>query len=393
MKSQIHIIIALLFLAFTSLPANSETGSDSQHYELRVEKLQSKVLNEQREVVVQLPKGYAENPDKKYPVIYRLDGAGNLTMMNAVLESLQSQNAAPEVIIVAIENTDRLRDLYPTANEDPNGPVGYGGGGANFLSFITTELMPMVEKKYRVHDFRVIEGASAGGVFALYALTQKPELFNAALTYSAAVWWNYGASAKSTVAFLKSANQLDHFIYTSIGNEGAPMRPYYNDMISGMRANQPAGLRWENEAYEGVTHNLVSAASTFSAYHHLFLSAYLRPQQFSGDIKSIKDYYARVSKQRGEKLDAPEWVIRELGYHYVGKQNYDKAIALFKYDIAEYPQTPDAYNGLAYGYEQMGEYKKALESVNQALALSTSEHDGHQVYVNRQKRLQSLLKE
>ena len=351
------------------------------------------MLNEQREVVVQLPKGYAENPDKKYPVIYRLDGAGNLTMMNAVLESLQSQNAAPEVIIVAIENTDRLRDLYPTANEDPNGPVGYGGGGANFLSFITTELMPMVEKKYRVHDFRVIEGASAGGVFALYALSQKPELFNAALTYSAAVWWNYGASAKSTVAFLKSANQLDHFIYTSIGNEGAPMRPYYNDMISGMRANQPAGLRWENEAYEGVTHNLVSAASTFSAYHHLFLSAYLRPQQFSGDIKSIKDYYARVSKQRGEKLDAPEWVIRELGYHYVGEQNYDKAIALFKYDIAEYPQTPDAYNGLAYGYEQMGEYKKALESVNQALALSTSEHDGHQVYVNRQKRLQSLLKD
>ncbi|HCY28828.1 MAG TPA: esterase, partial [Alteromonas macleodii] len=53
MKSQIHIIIALLFLAFTSLPADSETGSDSQRYELKVEKLQSKVLNEQREVVVQ----------------------------------------------------------------------------------------------------------------------------------------------------------------------------------------------------------------------------------------------------------------------------------------------------------------------------------------------------
>jgi len=393
LKSQIYTIIAVLILALPSLSVKSETGNDSQRYELNIEKLQSKVLNEQREVVVQLPKSYAENPDKKYPVIYRLDGAGNLTMMNAVLESLQSQNAAPEVIIVAIENTDRLRDLYPTANEDPNGPVGYGGGGANFLSFITTELMPMVEKKYRVHDFRVIEGASAAGVFALYALAQKPELFNAALTYSAAVWWNYGASAKSTVAFLKSANHLDHFIYTSIGNEGAPMRPYYNDMISGMRANQPAGLRWENETYEGVTHNLVSAASTFSAYHHLFLSAYLTPQQYSGNINSIDEYYARVSKQRGEKLEAPEWVIRELGYHYVRAQNYDQAISLFKHDIAKYPQTPDAHNGLAYGYEQMREYKKALESVNKALALSTPEYDGHEVYVNRQQRLQSLLKE
>ena len=58
---------------------------------------------------------------------------------------------------------------------------------------------------------------------------------------------------KSTVAFLKSANQLDHFIYTSIGNEGAPMRPYYNDMISGMRANQPAGKMGERSLRGGYT--------------------------------------------------------------------------------------------------------------------------------------------
>ncbi|APE03745.1 esterase [Alteromonas mediterranea] len=385
--------LTVLVYVLTSSLIQAEPNGEEKSYELKVEKLQSKVLGELREVIVQLPKSYAENPDKKYPVIYRLDGAGNLPMMNGVLESLQSHNAAPEVIIVAIENTDRLRDFYPTANEDPNGPVGYGGGGAKFLSFITTELMTMVESKYRVHDFRVIEGASAGGVFALYALTQKPELFNAALTYSAAVWWNYGASAKSTVAFLKSTNQLDHYIYTSIGNEGAPMRTYYDDMILGMRANQPAGLRWENEAYADVPHNLVTAASIFSAYHHLFLSAYLRPQQFNGDIQSISKYYERVSEQRGEKLEAPEWVIRELGYHYVRTQNYDKAIELFKHDIAKYPDTPDAYNGLAYGYEQMGNYKKSLEIVNKALTLSTPQHEGLQVYLNRQKRLQSLLKE
>lgn len=386
-----RIAFTVLVCFFANSSIQAEPNEESKSYELKVEKFESKVLKEQREVVVQLPKGYAENPDKKYPVIYRLDGAANLPIMNAVLESLQAENAAPEVIIVAIENTDRLRDLFPTVNEDPNGPVGYGGGGANFLSFITTELMPMVEDKYRVHDFRVIAGGSAGGVFALYALTQKPELFNAALTYSAAVWWNYGAPAKRTVAFLKSSGQLDHYIYTSIGNEPAPMRPYYDDMISGLRANQPSGLRWINDTYADVPHNLVTAASIFSAYHNLFLSAYLRPQQFNGDIQSIAKYYERVSKQRGEKVEAPEWVIRELGYHYVRSQNYDKAIELFKHDIAEYPEMPDPYNGIAYGYEQMGEYKKALESVNKALELSTPQHDGYQVYIDRQKRLLSLL--
>ena len=138
MKSPIRIITAIFILALSSLSVNSETRNDSQGYTLNIEKLQSKVLNEQREVVVQLPKSYAENPEKKFPVIYRLDGAVNLPLMNAVLESLQSENAAPEVIIVAIENTDRFRDLFPMANEDPYGPVGYGGGVANFLSFITT---------------------------------------------------------------------------------------------------------------------------------------------------------------------------------------------------------------------------------------------------------------
>ncbi|WP_269520116.1 alpha/beta hydrolase-fold protein [Alteromonas sp. BMJM2] len=387
-----RIALTILVCFFSSSSIQAEPSKEAKNYELKVEKFKSKVLKEEREVVVQLPKGYAENPDKKYPVIYRLDGAVNLPLMNAVLESLQSENAAPEVIIVAIENTDRFRDLFPTANEDPYGPVGYGGGGANFLSFITTELIPMVENKYRVHDFRVIAGGSAGGVFGLYALTQNPKLFKAVIAYSPAVWWNYGAPAKNTIAFFKSSSQLDHYIYTSIGNEPAPMRPYYDDMILGMRANQPAGLRWINDAYAGVRHNLVTAASIFSAYHNLFFSAYLRPEQFDGDVQSIAKYYDRVSKQRGEKVEAPEWVIRELGYHYVRSQNYGKAIELFKYDIAKYPEMPDPYNGIAYGYEQMGEYKKALESVNKALELSTPQHDGYQVYVDRQKRLLSLLK-
>lgn len=382
-------VVVLSFLSVSGV--FSQEISAAERYQHVTEQLHSKVLNESRSVVVQLPKSYHDSQDKKYPVIYRLDGAGTLTTMNAVLESLQSQNAAPEVIVVAIENTDRLRDFYPTVNQDPNGPVGYGGGGAKFLSFITEELMPLIENKYRVHDFRVIEGASAGGVFALYALREKPHLFKAALAYSAAVWWANGASAKNMVAFLKSQPQLDHYIYTSIGNEGAPMRPYYDDMIAGIKANQPQGMRWVNETYPGVSHNLITAASTFSAYHQLFLPAYLRAKQYDGNISSISDYYARVSAQRGEKLMAPEWVIRELGYYYVGMQNYEKAIALFEYDIAQYPNTPDAYNGLAYGFEQMGEYRKALTNVNKALKLADESHDGYQVYLNRQKRLLAQL--
>lgn len=362
-------------------------------YTLITEKLASKVLSEERTVIVQLPKSYAQNPDKKYPIIYRLDGANTLSMLNAVLESLQSQRAAPDVIVVAIENTDRLRDLYPNVNRDPNGPVGYGGGGAKFLQFITSELMPMVESKYRVHDFRIIAGASAAGAFSLYAMQQAPELFNAALTYSAAVWWANGATAETTVEFLKNNKKLDHYLYTAIGNEGAPMRSYYDAMISDIRKNKPKGLRWHNDVFSDVPHNLVTNAASFKAYYSLFYSEYMRPKDYDGDLSSIEKYYEAVSQQRGEKIEAAEWVIRDLGYHFVTQQNFDEAFKLFKYGIERYPNTPDAYNGLAYGYEQSGQFENALEQVNKALALASSDYDGYDVYVSRRERLLKKLDE
>lgn len=297
------------------------------------------------------------------------------------------------MIVVAIENTDRLRDLFPTANQNPYGPIGVGGGGAKFLAFITQELMPLVERKYRTHDYRIIEGASAAGVFSLYALRSRPDLFDAALTYSSAVWWADGAESVATVEHLKEIETFDKYLYTAIGNEPAPMRPYYDSMIEGIQQHQPDGLRWVNDAFSNVPHNLVTNAGSFRAHHNLFFSALMALKHYDGNVSSIEKYYEALSRQYGTSMKAPEGVIRQLGYHFVGQQNFDEATKLFKYGILHYPNIPDAYNGLAYGYEQSEQYQKALEQVNKALALASEDHNGYQVYVDRRARLMKRLGE
>lgn len=391
MKTSTRLSTICFFILVICTFTHAQDTSKTTDYTLVTLKLKSNVLSEERTVVVQLPKSYAGNPDKKYPIIYRLDGAANLILMNAILEDLQSQNAAPEVIIVAIENTDRTRDMFPTVNLDPNGPVGFGGGGAKFLSFITTELIPLVESKYRVHDFRVIAGGSAAGVFSLYALQKNPELFDAVLAYSPAVWWANGATGKTTVEFFKNTKVLDHYVYTAIGNEAASMRSYYEEMITEIQENQPKGLRWVNDSFSNVPHNLVGTAGTFSAYHNLFYSGYMQPKDYDGSLTSIENYYDEVSDQRGEKIEAAEWVIRGLGYHYVTEGNFDEAIKLFKYGIERYPSISNAYDGLAYGYERFGQFQLALVQVNKALELASEDHDAYQVYVNRRERLLKQL--
>ncbi|WP_460860017.1 alpha/beta hydrolase-fold protein [Rheinheimera gaetbuli] len=374
----------------SSVFAQQASGSGGE-YKLLTDTLHSNVLNESRTVTVQLPKSYESTPNKKYPVIYRLDGKGNIPLITAVLERLQEANAAPEVIIVAIENTDRQRDLFPTINQEPQGPLGIGGGAPKFLSFIENELIPFVDNKYRTHNFKVIAGASAGGVFALYALQTNPELFQAHLAYSAAVWWNHGATAKSTKAFMAKTKTLDNYLYMNIGEESGFMRERYDDLQNFISSNTPKGLTFISDKFDTVSHGLTSTAGIFNAYHNLFLPLRMPIQAYTGETRSISDYYNRLSKQYGEQTPPPEWVVRELGYHFVNNGDLEEAIKLFKYGITLYPEKPDTYNGLAYGYEQSGKYEESLAQVNKALALSGQEYDGYNVYLARKERLLKLL--
>ncbi|MFT6787435.1 MAG: putative alpha/beta superfamily hydrolase [Pseudoalteromonas rhizosphaerae] len=347
----------------------------------------SAVLNEERTVVVQLPKSYQAEQNKVYPVIYRLDGAGNIPLASAVIERLQNDNRAPEVIIVAIENTNRLRDFYPTVNKEPQGPVGEGGGADKFLAFFEQELIPLVDKNYRTHDYKVISGASAGGVFALYALQAKPELFQAHIAYSPAAWWNYGASVKSTKSFIAKSKDLNSYVYINIGEEAGIMRERYDDLQQSLQSNKLANLRFFSDAFAGVSHNLTSVAGAFNAYHNLFLPKQMPISALINDVASIDIYYQNLSQQWGEQIAPPDRAVRSLGYNLTGSKQFTRAIEVFKYNIKNHPKSVDALSALSYGYEIQGDTRQALEQMESALAIA----DDSYPYINYLKETKARL--
>lgn len=373
--------------------AQSNTKQQSTDYSVHTHTFKSAVLNEDRIVTVQLPKSYQAEPNKVYPVIYRLDGAGNIPLASAVIERLQNDNRAPEVIIVAIENTNRLRDFYPTVNKEPQGPVGEGGGADKFLAFFEQELIPLVNKNYRTHNYKVISGASAGGVFALYALQAKPELFQAHIAYSPAVWWNYGASVKSIKSFIAKSKDLNSYVYINIGEEAGIMRERYDELQQSMQSNKLANLRFFSDAFAGVSHNLTSVAGVFSAYHNLFLPKQMPISALTDDVASIDAYYQSLSQQWGEQIAPPEAAVRQLGYNLVNTKQFEQAIAVFKHNIKHHLKSVDALWGLSYGYEMQGNLKKALEYLKAALELADTTYPYFDALKNANTRLQAEFDE
>ena len=383
------VICFFSFFAFSSQSAFAQSGTKQQStdYSQYTHTIKSVVLNEERTVVVQLPKSYQAQPNKVYPVVYRLDGAGNIPLASVVIERLQNDNRAPEVIIVAIENTNRLRDFYPTVNKEPQGPVGEGGGAAKFLAFFEQELIPLVNKNYRTHDYKVIAGASAGGVFALYALQANPKLFQAHIAYSPAVWWNYGAMVKSTKSFIAKTKDLNNYVYINIGEEAGIMRERYDELQQSLQSHKVQGLRFFSDAFDGISHGLTSAAGAFNAYYNLFLPKQMPISALTDDVASIDAYYQNLSQQWGEQVSPPDRAVRLLGYNLTDSKQFNRAIEVFKYNIKNYPKSVDALSALSYGYEMQGDIRQALEQMESALAIA----DDSYPYINYLKETKARL--
>ncbi len=175
-----------------------------------------------------LPPSYARQPDRKFPVVYVTDGYWDFQKMAAIRAVLITDKVVPEFIIVGLGyagqglNYHRLRlhDLFPV---QVGGSEETGHAG-KFLQTIEEHVIPFVEREYRADtSYRVLAGASAGGLFTLYAMHTKPALFNAWLAATPA---SFFASDDWVLDYEKKFFEAGHLLkgrlYVTVGgNEGA----------------------------------------------------------------------------------------------------------------------------------------------------------------------------
>jgi predicted alpha/beta superfamily hydrolase len=169
--------------------------------------LDSRRLGESRVVDVALPAGYDANLSQHYPVLYVLDGEVEGQAAVTIARFYASTGQLPPMIVIGIRNTERTRDLTPapSAGFTPLPDVGTNGGADAFLSFLADELIPWVDQGYRTAPMRILVGHSLGGLFALYALSERPALFTGYLVMEPATWWNGGQELTAAAAVLREA--------------------------------------------------------------------------------------------------------------------------------------------------------------------------------------------
>lgn len=233
--------------------------------------IDSVVLGETRRINVYLPPGYADAKGASFPVLYMPDGglAEDFLHVAGLIEVLTGDNSMRPFVLVGIENTQRRRDLTgPTSNADDKKIAPVVGGSAAFRTFIRTELIPLIDARYRTTRERAIIGESLAGLFVVETFMVEPDLFDAYAAFDPSLWWNNGGLVAAVQRGLPAWGTKPKALYLAASRDDiSNFTAQFADIL---KAKAPATLRWHFEPMPEETHATIYHPAALRALRWLF---------------------------------------------------------------------------------------------------------------------------
>ena len=333
--------------------------------------LHSAVLGERREIIVGVPAGY-EGGDETYPVVYLLDGPSHFHHTTGTARFLARNGRMPDVIVVAIPNTDRTRDLSPPIYSDASPGRSSAGGADNFLEFISAELKPFVDEHYRTRPYAILVGHSLGGLFANHALVHRPDVFDAYISISPSLWWDEQRLVAQADSAFDHAGDLVGDFYMTMGNEGGAMLGGALKFAGVLEAKAPEDFRWEFKLMEEESHGSVPHRSTYYGLEKIFDGWNLHDPvglYVAGGLEAVDRHFARASARFGYERTPSVGILGPIGGRALEDGNGADAEAVFSRLVERDPNLAPAHNGLAEAHALMGNRDLAIEHHRHALRI------------------------
>jgi len=154
----------------------------------------------------------------KLPVLFVLDAENNFLPTLGVAAALQRAELMPDVLFVGLPGANREYDYSPV---DIGVEYMETGGGPEFLRFFEEELIPFVELDPRVATHRTVVGHSLTALFGLFALAERPGLFQNVVAISPSLWWGDATVSQSLIdAFSGRVPDRATALFLTMANEG-----------------------------------------------------------------------------------------------------------------------------------------------------------------------------
>lgn len=246
--------------------AQSATG------DLWIHEFESRIFRNRRFLRVWLPPGYEDpqNATRRYPVFYLNDGQNlfeSATAFNGVewqvdetADRLIREHAIPPLIIVGIDNAgkDRIREYMPHRSYQP---MILRVQGTRYPSFLRREIMPFVQRHYRVAtgpQNTGLGGSSLGALISLYTAAVSPGLVSRLFLESPSLWASNRQIIRQSRVVRRWPERI--FVATGTAEAGKPDRDRsmvddVQELASVIRRNESDDRQLRLVIEQGATHH------------------------------------------------------------------------------------------------------------------------------------------
>lgn len=234
--------------------------------------LSSRVLGKPRKVNIYVPPSYASG-DKRYPVLYVLDGgeAQDFHHISGLAQLSTISGAAAEMIVVGIETVDRINELT-FATRDPRYLDKWPthGSSADFRRHITDEVIPFIESRFRTSGDTAVIGESLAGLFIVETFLRQPALFDHYIAISPSLWWDTRSLSKRAGALMARHDREKRTLFLAIADEGGTMQDGMDRLVATLQASAPRGLTWTYEPRPKETHATIYHGAALDALRQIW---------------------------------------------------------------------------------------------------------------------------
>jgi predicted alpha/beta superfamily hydrolase len=369
----LHISLGAL-TAFAPLAVSAATQASEPVVIGEKFQIESKVLAETRSYVIHTPDSYKSGKEA-YPVLVLQDAENNFAYTSAAVHFLSSNGRIPAMIVVGINNTDRRRDMTPSKPAAGDGGAtwtGSAGGADKFLSFIADELLPTIDRNYRTRPYRVLIGHSLGGLFAVYALLNRPEVFKGYLVTSPALWWDDQALIKAAQPFFAAHKDLRADLYMSMANEGEEMLGGAWKLSAVLEESKLPNLRWQFKRYPEEEHGTIPYISTYEGLQAIFAGYRIADPIVSfeeGGLQAFERHYAEVSKRMGYTVPVPARAYGDVLSDLSNRERFEEAEEIGKKMLEADPKNTWALSALAQVAAKQKDDARAIGYLTRVLQL------------------------
>ncbi|MBB4133206.1 alpha/beta hydrolase-fold protein [Xanthomonas sp. 3075] len=198
------------------------------------------------QVFVSLPRGYADNPQRRYPVLYVTDADYAFPVVRQIARRLNGEGPAIEdFILVGLSYAvgeepmpSRRRDYTPTLEDGQTAPPNAAhGGSVAYATYLRQSVLPFVANRYRTDERRrLFLGHSYGGLLGTQILLDTPQMFSGYLLGSPSYWYGQHALIAQEATSASSRSDLPATVYLYVG-EYEQVRYHQNhDMVTDAQA-------------------------------------------------------------------------------------------------------------------------------------------------------------